>query len=281
MTASQAEATYDAASFLPQQYGVFFNMRVSISADPVTGVETFVRQTSAFLHQVDQFTKRRQQDQAPRLAVWLVRDGKLTCDAVLYAPDQLGPELMAWLKTKQVFGEPVCIEAPEFGEGARPARTARARAGRQWRWIRRMWAAVDPQVSMKDANRRTHRLKDLLRAEEGSTSLMQTGRAWSTSTSLGPAAQKAACEDFGLGMLSAFADGAWEALDQGWEVEEHSHRSEERARRKEALEVARVGGQGGNALEVAQADSVGRALQLSWLDDPRARPRPWKGWWGG
>ena len=281
MTASQAEATYDAASFLPQQYGVFFNMRVSISADPVTGVETFVRQTSAFLHQVDQFTKRRQQDQAPRLAVWLVRDGKLTCDAVLYAPDQLGPELMAWLKTKQVFGEPVCIEAPEFGEGARPARTARARAGRQWRWIRRMWAAVDPQVAMKDANRRTHRLKDLLRAEEGSTSLMQTGRAWSTSTSLGPAAQKAACEDFGLGMLSAFADGAWEALDQGWEVEEHSHRSEERARRKEALEVARVGGQGGNALEVAQADSVGRALQLSWLDDPRARPRPWKGWWGG
>lgn len=177
---------------------------------------------------------------------------------------------MAWLKTKQVFGEPVCIEAPEFGEGARPARTARARAGRQWRWIRRMWAAVDPQVAMKDANRRTHRLKDLLRAEEGSTSLMQTGRAWSTSTSLGPAAQRAPREDHGLGMLSAFADGAWEALDQGWEVEEHSHRSEERARRKEALEVARVGGQGGNALEVAQPSRLDARLTVS----PGSRIRP-------
>ena len=280
MTASQAEAIYDAASFLPQQYGLFFNMRVSISADPVTGVETFVRQTSAFLHQVDQFTKRRQRDQAPRLAVWLVRDGKLTCDAVLYVPDQLGPELMAWLKTKQVFGEPVCIEAPEFGEGARPARTPRARAGRQWRWIRRMWAAVDPQVAMRDANRRTHRLKDLLRAEEGSTSLMRTGRAWSSSTSLGPAAQKAAREDHGLGMLSAFADGAWEALDQGWEAEEYSHRQEERARRREALEVVRVGAEGGTALEVAHAHNVGRAMQRSWPADPRARPRRWKGWWG-
>jgi len=280
MTASQAEAIYDAASFLPQQYGLFFNMRVSISADPVTGVQTFVRQTSAFLHQVDQFTKRRQRDQAPRLAVWLVRDGKLTCDAVLYVPDQLGPELMAWLKTKQVFGEPVCIEAPEFGEGARPARTPRARAGRQWRWIRRMWAAVDPQVAMRDANRRTHRLKDLLRAEEGSTSLMRTGRAWSSSTSLGPAAQKAAREDHGLGMLSAFADGAWEALDQGWEAEEYSHRQEERARRREALEVVRVGAEGGTALEVAHAHNVGRAMQRSWPADPRARPRRWKGWWG-
>lgn len=280
MTASQAEAIYDVASFLPQQYGLFFNMRVSISADPVAGVETFVRQTSALLRQVDQFTKRRQRDQAPRLAVWLVRDGKLTCDAVLYVPDQLGPELMAWLKTKQVFGEPVCIEAPEFGEGARPARTPRARAGRQWRWIRRMWAAVDPQVAMRDANRRTHRLKDLLRAEEGSTSLMRTGRAWSSSTSLGPAAQKAAREDHGLGMLSAFADGAWEALDQGWEAEEYSHRQEERARRREALEVVRVGAEGGTALEVAHAHNVGRAMQRSWPVDPRARPRRWKGWWG-
>jgi hypothetical protein len=161
----------------------------------------------------------------------------------------------------------------------RPGRTVRSRSARHWGWLRLMWAAADPSLTMMDHTGHRRRFKDLLGATEGAVSLLQTRRAFSTSESIAPKARQAARDDHGLGLLSAFNDRAWDHIDIGWEVEEWRHRSEERARRREALEVACVGGEGGNALEVAQADNVSRALQVSWLDHPRARPRLWKGWW--
>lgn len=278
LTASQAEALYEAASFLPQQFGVFFNVRLSITAAASVPVAEFVADSSALLHQLDQFMKRRQSEPAHRIAVWLVRGDALACDAVLHVPGDFVPELAKWLQGKSPFGRAVGLEAPEFLT-ARPGRTVRARAARHWGWVRLMWAAVDPSLAIKDDTGRSRRLKDLLGATDEPASLLPTKRAFSTSTSIGPAAQRSARDDYRLGLLSAFSDRAWSHVDNGWEVEEWLHRSEERARRQEALDVTRVSGQGATALEVAQADKVSDALKQSWLEDPRARPRLWKGWW--
>lgn len=277
-TISQVEALYDAASFLPQQFGVFFNMRITMTAAATESVADFVVGSSALLHQLDQFMKRRQPEPTHRIAAWLMRGDTLCCDAVLHVPSDRAAELIKWLQGKSLFGRPVGLEAPEFMT-ERPARTVRSCAARHWGWLRLMWAAVDPSLTMKDHTGRSRRFKDLLGAADGDVSLLPTTRAFSTSESIAPKARQAARDDHGMGLLSAFDDRAWDHFDIGWEVEEWRHRSEERARRREALEVARVGGEGGSALEVAQADNVSRALQMSWLADPRARPRPWKGWW--
>lgn len=278
MTASQAEALYDAASFLPQQFGVFFNVRLSITAAASVPVADFVADSSALLHQLDQFMKRRQSEPAHRIAVWLARGDSLACDVVLHVPGDLVPELTKWLQGKSPFGRPVGLEAPEFLT-ARPGRTVRVRAARHWGWLRLMWAAVDPNLIMKDDTGRSRRLKDLLGATGEAVSRLPTTRAFSTSTSIGPAAQQSARDDYRLGLLSAFSDRAWAHVDNGWEVDEWLHRSEERARRREALEIAQVSGHGGTALEVAQADKTSVAVKLSWPEDPRVRSRPWKGWW--
>ena len=278
MTASQAEAVYEAASFLPQQFGVFFNMHLSMTADASVPATSFVAESSAILHQLDQFMKRRQPESAHRLAVWLARDGTRICDAVVHVPNDLAPELMKWLHGKVVFGRPVSVEAPEFTM-TRPGRTDKARARRHWSWVRLMWAAIDPRLTVKDDAGRMRRLKDLLDASGQSASLLPTKRAFSTSTSIGPAAQRDAREDHYMGLLSAFADGAWSHIDAGWEVDEWHHRSDERAQRKEAMELAGIKGEGGTALEAALAEQEKRALIHSWKEHPRSRPRGWPGWW--
>lgn len=278
-TISQVEALYAAASFLPQQFGVFFNMRITMTAAATETVADFVAGSSALLHQLDQFMKRRQPEPTHRIAAWLMRGDTLCCDAILHVPNDHAAELIKWLQGKSLFGRPVGLEAPEFMT-ERPGRTDRSRAARHWGWLRLVWAAADPRLTMKDHSGRSRRFKDLLGAADGDVSLLRTKRAFSTSESISPKARQAARDDHGMGLLSAFDDRAWDHFNIGWEVEEWRHRQDERARRREALEVARAGGEGGNALEVAQADNVGRALQRSWLDDPRTRPRPWRGWWG-
>lgn len=278
MTAAQAEALYEVASFLPQQFGVFFNMRIRMDADASVPVAKFVASSARLLHQLDGFMKRRQPDPVHRLAVWLVRGGKPSCDAVLHAPGDLAPELMSWLRGKAVPGVAITLDAPEF-TAARPSRTAKARTARHWAWLRIAWAAVDPRLVMKDGTGCDQRLRDLLDAADEAASLLPTKRAFSTSASIGLAAQHAAREDQSMGLLSAFGDRAWAYIDSGWELDEWHHRLEERVRRRDTLEVMKASAESGTALEVARAAEDSQALARSWMEDPRSRARPWKGWW--
>jgi lysozyme family protein len=86
-------------------------------------------------------------------------------------------------------------------------------------------------------------------------------------------ALKAAC-DLNMVFLSAFDDGAFERLKDGWELDEHKERVRtinERRQRIAAVSAAFAGNESGKEA-IAE-------LRRRWSLDPRHRSRTWKTWW--
>ncbi len=79
--------------------------------------------------------------------------------------------------------------------------------------------------------------------------------------------------------LSALKDGAWQALDTGWELQEYAARLAEMERRKIALAkfAALLSGS-----DETQRDGILLDMELmraGWSSNPRDWRRGWSGWW--
>lgn len=282
MSPAQARAIYDAASFLPQHLGRLFNMRVTLRSAHPMAPPAFVEATANVLHLLDQFAKRKTIDPVHRLTVWTNAQGVLTCTSLLHVDDSIAASVVDRLSSKGGGDLSIDVSAPEVTE-AKPAKTQRSRVKRHWTWVRDLWSPLDPAVELKDGNGRRWRLRDLLGAPAKMTLLIENQRAFSTSTSLGPAAQDAARAGYQLGLLSAFDDGAWDYIDCGWELEEFEHRQAVQGARAEEAAVRealrKTDMERRSALETPPLLPESGKTETG-SDDPKRRPRRWRGWWG-
>jgi len=76
--------------------------------------------------------------------------------------------------------------------------------------------------------------------------------------------------------LSAFDDEAWNHLEDGWELREHSDRTEQLEQRKK--EVAAIEAKWISKANDAKRESELMRLENSW-PETYDRPRSWRGWW--
>jgi hypothetical protein len=151
-----------------------------------------------------------------------------------------------------------------------PQSTTR-RVSRHWQCVRWLCAGLDPNEE------RLHALK-LKRTPRRTAGIIGKHRRFSTSESLSPKSRDAAVQ-CKMEFLYAFDDGAWNHLEDGWELHEHSDRREELERRKKGVAAIEAKfPEGTSRANDAKRESALAALENSW-PEKYARPRSWRRWW--
>jgi hypothetical protein len=79
--------------------------------------------------------------------------------------------------------------------------------------------------------------------------------------------------------LSAIEDGAWAAIDSGWELTEHHDRIANIAERRETIAALEAGFEGGDKLSRSRLAEELDRLNSQGSQDAKYRLRSWKGWW--
>ena len=107
------------------------------------------------------------------------------------------------------------------------------------------------------------------------------GRRYNLSQSIGEQAQRAA-KASGMPHLSAWREGAWEQIFEGWELKEHQTRTDLAKRR--SYEIGQLEAElraNGDPLHHRSISLVIENKRKNWNIDPKSWPRNWVGWWLG
>jgi DNA polymerase III subunit gamma/tau len=279
----QVRSFWEVGTFLPQHFGVLFNLRFTLDhkalgiADHNVGANL----VSDLTHELG----ARVAYWAPQsLCHWVYRHeahahGGLISRVLLVVPDDQLAQSIKWL-TKFLARH---VETSEGGLWASRRRkdSAADLAHFHWQGIRALSRCLDPGLRERDERGRLAPLADLLRIPvrwRGPIGNVRTAQGKGASKWLTPTARKkiAAGE---MGLLSALNDRAWQYLDRGWELEEHRARLAEMTRRRDAIDQIQLRFAGEDAISVARRTEELHALRASFGSDPKAWPRRWVGWW--
>lgn len=285
LSLAQVEAVYDAASFLPQQYGKLFNAHLFLdhhtlgSAAPKEAADLISRLT----HQIGQ----RVHGWSGAEAHWLYLNtasahGPIT-DILMHLPDEVHARAEAWFnKVIGLWRGALPDESNKWALSIDPVRAARARMKLHWKLVRGLWRGVDPETEhwTSPARERRMPLLDVLRVpRQGRGSIGETAlRRFGTSSTIGPDA-RAKAENNKMKLLSAFVDCAWNHLDTGWELQEVRERQAEieRRRRSRAYLDERYP-ETRDVLAARHREQAIAELNSSWPADPRLRRRDSSNW---
>ena len=283
-----AQGVYEAASFLPQQYGVLHNARLSLDHGASgAGDEKSARElASMLLHEL-----------GLRLARWegegrffwqllhrMNGAGDVVTEVAMHVPVASGARAREWI------GARLSRLRPHHSAGALDWRMDEAEYGhahnspasrvkRHWAFVTPLLAGLDPAITHAGPDGAPAPVVDLLgvpaaqQRPAGDLTLHRT----QTCQRLGRSARREANRR--LPLLSAFADTAWTSVRQGWELDEYAHRRGELERRREAEALVQAKWTGEGELEVRRCLQDLAALRASWPSEPHDRPRHWKGWW--
>ncbi len=295
LDAPQAQAIWEAASFLVQEYGCLFNLRIHVAhaALGVRDYRTAFRRLSGGLGQLRLRLLRRCGRREPKGAgvpagpfhFIYVNEvdaaGNLTTLVAAHVPPAALADATAWIRRRLLGGDPPGAGDDEDLETCAAQRGADALAF-HLRLVRQLVRGLDPAILDWDEGGRRRPLIDLIgvpvRARRPAGVLEGVQRR-GASDSLGPAAQDRACAE-GFPPLSAFADRAWSALPTGWEIAEHAAREAERADRAEALrQIDALWPPGGSAAVGIKRREMLRAHAQRCSSPARLRPRRWPVWW--
>lgn len=161
----------------------------------------------------------------------------------------------------------------------RPGMTQEGRVRFHWQSVRALTRSLNANLSTRSYDGGVFPLVDILKIPQRWRAPLRripNVQARGMSGSLTVGAKKDEC---GMAWLSALKDGAWQALDTGWELQEFEARRTERKRRDIAL--AKL------AALLAGADDARReglllemeVLKAGWSSNPRDWRRSWVGWW--
>ena len=284
----QAEAIYDAASFLPLTTGLLFNTGLTLDHMKLgAGGEAQVRKLMSDL--THELSMRVAAWTGAGKLYWLYvherGGGGLVTELVAHIPAAAVAKVHPWLTRR--LGE-WRSEAHEAGawqvdlpNAERETGWQRNRVAWHWRLVRRLWRGVDPQIAHVAADSSMKPLVELLgvpNAQRGPLGQLDELRRFSASQNLGPAARRAAALNK-MKFLSAFKDTAWESIDKGWELDERGVRQRELDRRREAQDRVKAEWPGLNQIEVDHCQRDLMQLEAGWLNDPHHWPRSWPTWW--
>jgi DNA polymerase-3 subunit gamma/tau len=289
MTFSQAKTIYDAASFLPQQYGVLFNARFRIT-HPGYGpaaLQSAKKIVSQFVHELGIFSDRRD---PTKKAHWLYAheqlDGIVYTEVVAHLPLDAVDLIEDWLtkRRSQWFGEASLNDGSWIIEVDAPG-SAKSHVAKHWRMVRRLWGTLDQMKGWKLPGGRLTAVIALLgvpKATWATSDKMVGIKRMQASGSINVGARRSAQSSF-MPLLSALADGAWDYIDSGWELHEFKDRRVEIASRKrdEDMVLAKWPASDDPLQDRPRREALAR-LYSSWPNDPKERHRSWPdaGWWG-
>jgi DNA polymerase III subunit gamma/tau len=268
---------YFAASFLLQQYGPrCFNTQITIPYglfkfnDEKEGSELL----SDFHRELRYFFGRSFGCEFHRLSV-LEHDKQLGLCArvIIHVPNEpaKGERLTNWLHDWRAVQR---IEAPrelEIQVYIRRSPSTKQSVSYHWQCVRWLCAGLDP------SDERLHALK-LKRTRRRTAGIIGNRRRFSTSASLSPKTIREAVQ-CKMEFLSAFDDETWDHLEVGWELQEHSDRTEQlEQRKKEVAAIEAKFPKGTSKANGAKRESELTRLEKSW-PETYDRPRSWRGWW--
>lgn len=282
------KAIWDAGSFLPQQYGALFNVRLSIyhaglsERDHVQGSQM----VSDLTHQIGMRLADRWPEASKGKYHWMYRheadgEGRLVTRLLIAVPDMLVQDVITWMNERFFSSRRHLLDGAGFSYSYRLSGSAAARLRFHWYSIRILSRSLDPQITARGRDGDLVPLVDLLniprrlRKEQGRI-LCQQARG--SSHTLGPNRKKYAAADF-VDFLSALNDRAWAHIDIGWELDEHISRKKEAERRARLREAIRAKFQGDDKLTVKRLAEEMANLKLGLSNDPKQMLRGWQGWW--
>jgi DNA polymerase-3 subunit gamma/tau len=282
------KAIWDAGSFLPQQYGALFNVRLSIyhkgtsERDHVQGSQM----VSDLTHQIGMRLADRWPGASKGKYHWIYRheadgEGRLVTRLLIAVPDMLAQDVITWMNERFFSSRRNLLDGTGFSYSYRLSGSAAARLRFHWYSIRILSRTLDPQVTARGRDGDLVPLVDLLNiprrlCKEQGQILCQQARG--SSHSLGPNRKKYAAADF-VDFLSALNDRAWAHIDIGWELDEHVSRKKETERRARLREAIRAKFQGHDKLTVKRLAEEMANLKFGLSNDPKQMLRGWQGWW--
>lgn len=308
----QVREVWEIGSFLPQQFGLLFNLRLTVNHRALG-----ISDHRAGAHLVSDLTDElggRIEYWAPGSPYhWVYRHeadraGYLVSRILLSIPDFLFDPAIDWLDRftarRRKFDNAAMLSDTASGRNerksapSRPERSAVAsdrpllissrRAGPEaarvrfhWQGIRALSRCLAPDLVGRDEAELRRPLVDLLqipgrwRAAVGDVATPQ-GRGASRQLTHHTREVIARGE---MGLLSALQERRWAELDQGWELRENLARNAERTRRENAIAKVHLRFEGTDELSAARRDEELRALRSTFKPDPKSWPRKWEGWW--
>lgn len=278
-------AIFDAASALLQLYGVSFNTLIVLRHDLLGRDEVHgALELSDLVHEASQQLRREAGPQARFHYIYrhckIERDGFITA-VICHIPPLWADAMRDWIDgfIERRFGtrhdhRAVHIRMTDHG-------AAKSQIRRHWRLVRGLVGALDPAIEILHEGQR-RRLVDVLGVPAALRCAGQTlalKQRYRISETIGASAQARATRDR-LACLSAFRDQAWSFLTTGWELAEYDERRRELGEREQALAAIMAHWPEGcdarhDQIREAELDRT----RASWPEDPRQRPRSWRGWW--
>ena len=282
------ERLSDAAGVLGQHYGRWFNGLIDLNVSaPAAEVDLSAsRVITALTHELRLRINDWSGRSAGRPFHWVYRNrrhGGVHSRIAVHIPYQHIAAAEEWLTGKEWLVEDtttITVNA-RFHNPKPPNPKAREISRRifHWRCMRELWAAVDPAILHWASDGTRKPLRELLQLKgKAEASEPMTIKLVGASHSLG-AKVRASAEANKMALLSAFRDGAWGAIDSGWELLEHRDRLAESVERADQLQRVKHIGDENNELAHKRYLEELDALGAQWPDDPRNRPRTWMPWW--
>jgi DNA polymerase-3 subunit gamma/tau len=277
-----------AASFLMQQYGQTFNVRVTIghqgTSEQCHGAGACL--VSQFTHQLGMRLSEwmGETEAVGRQFHWDYRHeadevGRLVTRIALSMPPCFIPKAKRWavkfFETRLHTGE---IHRFQFTFRSEQASAIRF----HWQSARAFSRSLDPSLLARSADGDLQPLVALLnvpkRLRASAAADVKCAQSRGSSATLAPTARQAAARGF-VEFLCPMRDRAWASVDSGWELREHPDRLREAGRRNQLEAAVRARFGGGDAFSAARCEQELSALRASYCSDPHSMLRSWKGWW--
>lgn len=276
---------WQAASLLPQRYGLLFNLRLTMSRSELDRPDSDgnAQLVSKLTHELGMRLKDWCGAASPVLH-WMYRhewDGETgqRTRILLSVPDDHVAAALAWLRLKFV---PRVSRTSDLKVqmACRPGMSQEDRVRFHWQGVRALSRSLGPRFTARADLGPICPLVDLLKIPlrwRAQVRRISNVQARGMSASLTGGAKRN--DESGMAWLSALSDGAWRVLDTGWELREYEARKAERERRDVALAklAALLPG-----ADDARRESIRLEMEIlksSWSSDPRNWRRGWSGWW--
>ncbi|PDT60529.1 hypothetical protein CO678_15975 [Bradyrhizobium diazoefficiens] len=268
----QVKDLFNAASFLTQEYGCQFNIRVTVRSR-LFGCETKSEVSKLLSDFARAFTDRLNDwiDQSHWLCVQELEYGA-ACSRIIAVGPQLDSgefKMMQrwfsnWRKKERTPGQ------EELAIKAEPTFTQKSaqRMKSHWDCVRWLCAGMNPAEPIYK--------RLLLPKSRQAGDLGPKGRRHSASESLTPAGMADKMQDE-MEALSAFDDEAWDHLFSGWELQEFDDRQKEKRQRQADIKAISLKYPLGDQEHDEKRKREYGELLRSWADRYR-RPRSWYAW---
>lgn len=301
----QVRPFWEIGSFLPQQFGLLFNLRLTVNHRAL-GISDHRDGARLVSDLTDELGGRIEYWEPGSPYHWVYRheanlDGGLVSRILLSIPDHLLDGAIGWLhrfaarRTKSGNANLSGLrDDPEFGGYGNSATSDRVllisyrRAGFDselmrfhWQGIRSLSRCLDPDLVERDEFGARRALVDLLRIParwRGPIGTVLTSQGMGASRPLTRNARKIVALGE-MGLLSALRERVWLHVDSGWELQEYRARLAEITRRESAVAQINLRFPRNDELSTARHEEELRMVRSAFNPDPKSWRRAWAGWW--